>query len=131
MALSLQLGSSLTSLGGSCDDPGNFQPISVVPITAQLLEKLITIQLSDHLEVHGLLHDHQGTYHCVCSADQILLFVTDTVTCTLDRGSTVCAAFLDLRKAFDSLDHTILLDCLHKLGVSGTELLWFRHYLAD
>ena len=56
---------------------------------------------------------------------------TDIVTCALDRGSTVCAAILDLRKAFDSLDHTILLDCLYKLGVSGTELLWFRHYLTD
>ena len=63
--------------------------------------------------------------HCGCSADQILLFVTDIA---LDKGYTVCAAFLDLRKAFDSLDHSILLDCFHKLG---TELLWFRHYLAD
>ena len=44
---------------------------------------------------------------------------------------TVCATFLDLRKAFDSLDHTILLERLHQLGVSGTELLWFRDYLTD
>ena len=103
----------------------------MVPITAKLLEKLVTIQISGHLEVHSLPHDHQGAYHCGRSADQIILFVTDIVTCALGKGSTVCAAFLDLRKTFDSLDHTILLDCLHKLGVSGTDLLWFRHYLAD
>jgi len=72
-----------------------------------------------------------SAYHCGRSGDQILLFVTDIVTCALDKGFTVCAAFLDLRKAFDSLDHTILLNCLHKLGISGTEFLWFHHYLTD
>jgi len=117
--------------GGSCDDPGNFQPISVVPVTAKLLEKLISTQFREYLEDRRLLHDHQGAYRCGRSADQILLFVTDIVTCALDKGSTVFAAFLDLRKAFDSLDHTILLNHHHKLGISGTELLWFRHYLTD
>ena len=96
--------------GGSCDDLGNFRPISVVPVTVKVLEKLISFQLSSYLEDHDLLYDHQGAYRCGRSADQILLFVADIVTCALDKGSTVCAAFLDLRKAFDSLDHTILLD---------------------
>jgi len=45
--------------GGSCDDPGNFRPISVVPITAKLLEKLISFQLCSYLEDHGLLHGDQ------------------------------------------------------------------------
>jgi len=57
---------------------------------------LISIQLSSYLEDHGLLRDHQGAYCCGHSADQILLFVTDIVTCALNRGSTVCAAFLNL-----------------------------------
>ena len=104
--------------GGSCDDPGNFRLISVVPITAKMLEKLISFQHSSYLEDHGLLHDHQGAYRCGHSADQIVLFVTDIVTCALDKGSTVCAAFLDLRKVFDSLDHAILLDRLYKLVLS-------------
>ena len=43
----------------------------------------------------------------------------------------VCAAFLDLRKAFDSLDHSILLQRLQKLGVMGVELKWFANYLTD
>ena len=77
-----------------------------MPVAAKVLEKLISIQLSSYLEDHGLLYNHQGA-HCRRSADQILLFVTDTITCALDRGSTVCAVFLDLRKAFDSLDHII------------------------
>ena len=43
----------------------------MVPITAKLLEKLVTIQISGHLEVHSLPHDHQGAYHCGRSADQL------------------------------------------------------------
>ena len=49
----------------------------------------------------------------------------------VDHGKHVCAAFLDLRKAIDSLDHHLLLDCLYGLGVSGTELRWFVDYLSN
>ena len=48
----------------------------------------------------------------------------------LDHCKVVCAAFLDLRKAFDSLDHVVLLECLSTIGVLGTELLWFTDYLS-
>jgi len=63
---------------------------------------------------------HQGAYQCGRLADQIILFVTDIITCALDKESTVCVAFLDLRKPFDFLDHSILLNHLHKLGVYCT-----------
>jgi len=69
--------------GVSCDGPSNFRPISVVPVTAKLLEKLISIQLIEYLEDHRLLLDHQGAYRCGRSADQIPFFVTDIVTCAL------------------------------------------------
>ena len=47
------------------------------------------------------------------------------------NGDSVCAAFLDLRKAFDSLDHCLLLKRLFDLGVSGVELTWFTDYLTQ
>ena len=68
------------------------------------------LMLSGYLEDHGLLHNPQElNYHCGRSTDQIHLSVTDIVTCALDKGFTDCAVFLDLRKACDSFDHTILL----------------------
>jgi len=73
------------------------------------LEKLIANQLSSYLEDHRLMHDHQGAYHCEKSSNQIRLFAVDQIVNALDRGHVVCAAFLDLRKAFDSLDHITLL----------------------
>ena len=116
---------------GDKSDPGNFRPISVVPVAAKLLEKLIANQLRSYLESFHLLHDHQGAYRCGRSSDQILLFAVYKIVNALDSGSVVCAAFLDMRKAFDSLDHVILLQRLQELGVHNTELRWFQNYLSD
>ena len=108
--------------GGSPDDPGNFRPISVVPILAKILEKIVSEQLSIHLEDNHLLHPHQGAYRSGKSTQDILLVAVDSIVHLLDRSETVCAAFLDLRKAFDSLDHHILLQRLYDVNVSPVVL---------
>ena len=113
---------------GSPDDPGNFRPISVVPILAKILEKIVSEQLSIHLEDNHLLHPHQGAYRSGKSTQDILLVAVDSIVHLLDRGETVCAAFLDLRKAFDSLDHHILLQRLYDVNVSPAVLQWFKNY---
>ena len=64
-----------------------------------------------------MFHDHQGAYRHGRSSEQILFFAVDAIVRALDRGLVVCAAFLDFRKAFDSLDHVILLRRLQQLGV--------------
>ena len=87
--------------GGDADDPGNYHPISVVPIVARVLEKIIASQLSLYLESHHLLNDLQGAYRHGRSAAQILLYAVDKIVQAVDSGNFVCAAFLDLRKAFD------------------------------
>jgi len=117
-------------MGGVKDDPGNFCPISIVPIVTKSLEKLIANQLSSYLESHGLLYDHQGAYRNCRSSEQILLFAVDTIVHARDQGLAVCAAFLDLRKAFNSLDHVILLERLQKLRVCDVELKCFQNYLC-
>ena len=66
-------------------------------------------QLSIYLEDNHLLHFHQGPYHSGKSTQDILLVAVDSIVYLLDKGEAVCAAFLDLRKAFDSLDHRMLL----------------------
>ena len=65
--------------GGDTDDPGNYCPISIVPIVAKVLEKIIATQLSYFMEHHYLLHDLQGAYRQGRLADQILLYATDTI----------------------------------------------------
>ena len=70
---------TLVHKGGDADDPGNCRPISVVPIVARVLEKIIASQLSLYLESYHLLNDLQGAYRHGRSADQILLYLVDKI----------------------------------------------------
>ena len=117
--------------GGSCDNPGNFRPISVVPVVAKVFEKIVASQLDTYFEDRQLLSIYQGAYRHGKSTEQLLLLAVDTIVRALDRRNIACVAFLDLRKAFDSLDHKILLQRLSKLGVHGIEIAWFISYLSD
>ena len=83
--------------GGAPDDPSNYRPIAVVPVVAKILEKTVATQLSMYLEQNNLLHPHQGAYRCGKSTEDILLLAVDHIATLLDKGSVVCAAFIDLR----------------------------------
>ena len=115
--------------GGAPNDPSNYRPIAVVPVVAKILERIVATQLSVYLERNNLLHPHQGAYRCGKStAEDILLLAVDYIASLLDKGS---AAFIDLRKAFDSLDHCLLLQRISDLGVHCQVLEWFKNYLTD
>ena len=116
---------------GPCEDPSNYRPISVVPVVAKVLERLVASQLNGYCEDNQLLSPYQGAYHSGRSTEQILLFAVNTIVNALDHRWVVCAAFLDLRKAFDSLDHVMLLERVSAMGVHGTELFWFIDYLSQ
>ena len=98
--------------GGPVDDPCNYRPVSVVPVIAKILEKIVSVQLTGYLETNHLFHPHQGTYQPGKSTEDILQLAVDYIVNCLDDKQIVCAAFLDLCKAFDSLDHCLL---LHRL----------------
>ena len=83
-----------------------------------------------------MLHPHQGAYRSGKSTQDILLVAVDSIVHLLDKGEAVCAAFLDLCKAFDSLDHHIAIasyfysDCSYDVNVSPAVLQWFKNYLT-
>ena len=91
----------------------------------------LSTQLGQYLEQNNLLHPHQGAYHCGKSTEDILLLAVDHTATSLDKGSVVCAAFIDLRKAFDSLGHSLLLQRISELGVHSTVVEWFIDYLSN
>lgn len=117
--------------GGSTDDPSHYRPIAVVSVVAKVLEKIVATQLSSYLEEHQLLNSHQGAYRHGKGTEDILLVAVDAIVHRMDEKESVCVAFLDLRKAFDSLDHCMLLHQLSNLGVSNAVLRWFQDYLSD
>ena len=116
--------------GGAVEDPSNYRPIAVVPVVAKVLEKIVACQFSTYLEEHKLLHPHQGAYRCGKSTSDILLLAVDHIVQSFDAGRAICVSFLDLWKAFDSLDHCILLQWICDLGVGRQVILWFKNYLS-
>ena len=74
----------------STSDPSNYRAISVVSVVAKMLEKIVSTQLLSYLEYHQLLHPHQGP------TEDILLVSVDTTVHHLDKGKSICAAFLYL-----------------------------------
>ena len=117
--------------GGCTDDSSNYRPIAVVSVVAKVLEKIVATKLSSYMEEHQLFNSYQGVYrHGKCTED-ILLVAVDTTVYGMDRGVSVCVAFLYPRKAFDSLDHCTLLYQLLNLGVHTAVLQWFHDYLSD
>ena len=91
-------------------------------MVTKVLEKIVSTQLSQYLEQNNLLHPHQGAYRCGKSTEDILLLAVTS----LDKGSVVCTAFIDLRKAFDSLDHYLLSQRISELGVHSIAVEWFK-----
>ena len=117
--------------GGAIEDSSNYRPIAVVPVVAKVLEKIVACQFSTYLEEHKLLHPHQGAYRCGKSSSDILLLAVDHIVQSVDAGRAVCVSFLDLQKAFDSLDHCILLQQICDLGVGRQAIIWFKNYLSS
>ena len=75
--------------GGAFDNPGNYRPISVVPVLAKLLERTVSTQLEMFLEQNNL-----SAYHMGKSTEDILLLAVDHIVHSLDVREAVCAAFL-------------------------------------
>ena len=117
---------------GSCtDNSSNYRPIAVVSVVAKVLGKIVATKLSSYMEEYQLFNSYQGAYrHGKCIED-ILLVAVNAIVHGMDRSVSVCVAFLYLGKAFDSLDHCILLCQLLNLGVHTTVLQWFHDYLSD
>ena len=88
-------------------------------------------QLYEYFNKNNLLYKSQYGFHTLHSTELASLEIIDIIGKDLDNGKLPIGVFLDLSKAFDTLDHTILLDKLLYYGIKGTELAWFKSYLTN
>jgi hypothetical protein len=110
-----------------CD---NYRPISLVKSFSKILEKIVQISLTNHLELNNLLYTHQYGFLRNRSTEHNLTQVINHISLALNNGNFSIGVFLDLKKAFDVCDHHILLAKLSKYGITGLALEWFKSYLS-
>ena len=116
---------------GSPFDPENYRPISLLSNIDKIFQKLMHSRLSKFLETSRSIYPLQFGFRSNHSTETALLFCTKQISDTLDEGEYGCSIFIDLKKAFDTVDHTILLSKLEFYGVRGIALEWFRSFLTN
>ena len=108
---------------------GNYRPISLLNIFHKLLKKIMYRRLMSFFQKHNLLHKYQFVFRSNHSTTHALLDVTEYIYNSLDEGNYIIGAYIDLKKAFDSVSHELLLQKLQYYGIRGRVLSWFTSYL--
>lgn len=109
----------------------NYRPISLLSVFDKILEKLIYKRLMSFLKSHNVLYKYQFGFRSNHSTSLALVDVIDELYKQLDANNYVCGIFFDLQKAFDTVNHEILLDKLRYYGIRGTAFNWIKNYLSN
>ena len=109
----------------------SYQPISLLPFFSKLFEWLMYNRLIDFIEKHHLLYQFQFGFRKNHSTFMALVILLEKVTEALDNSEFAICILIDFRKAFDTVEHNILLQKLYHYGFRGNALQWFNSYLSN
>lgn len=109
----------------------NYRPISILPAVSKVFEKAMANQLVDHLKTNNILYRSQYAYRQNHNTELAAAEFIDKVVNDLDNKASPLAIYIDLSKAFDTINHTILLDKLEHYGIRNGALDLFRSYLHN
>lgn len=116
---------------GDKNNISNYRPISVLPVLAKILEKLLNSRLLNYLADYKILSPHQFGFRRGISTEDAVTDITTLITKHLDKGTKCLSVFLDLKKAFDTVHVPTLLKKLEKNGIRNTQLSIFKDYLSN
>ena len=109
----------------------NYRPISLLSNLNKILEKIMHKRVYAFLEKYELLYSLQFGFRTQYSTTHALIHMTEAIRSALDSGQVTCGIFVDFQKAFDTVNHEILLKKLEHYGFRGAINDWFRSYLTD
>ena len=116
---------------GDKADPNNYRPIALINALSKILEKVVGYQLRKYLESNKILNNNQFGFRSLHSCTHAMINTLDHIEKNKNKNQITSAIFIDLTKAFDTVDTNTLLIKLKKIGIRNNELAWFKNYLTD
>lgn len=105
--------------------------MSILPTLSKILERVVFDQMERYLSQNNLLYDLQSGFRSAYSTDTCLSHLCDYIRQESEKGNYTGMVLLDLQKAFDTVDHSILLSKLQCMGFGQASLQWFKSYLSN
>ena len=109
----------------------NYRPISLLTSLSKILEKIIYSRTITFLQKHDIISNSQFGFREKHNTTHALLSLINTVSVSIEKSYHTIGMFLDFSKAFDTINHDILLHKLAHYGIRGKALQWFQSYLSD
>ena len=109
----------------------NYRPISLLSNINKIFEKIVFERVYGFIEKHDVIYKHQYGFRKKHSTNHALICITEQIRKALDENKFAFGVFVDFQKAFDTVNHDILLNKLERYGISGSINDWFRSYLKD
>ncbi len=116
---------------GAKKDVNNYRPISVISVFSRILERIVHDQLFEFLAANKVITRNQSAFQKLYSTVTSLICSTDSWYENIDYKKLNLTIFLDLKKAFDTVDHTIMIEKLRAYGIKGIPGNWFKSYLDN
>ena len=116
---------------GSKTDPKNYRPISLLPLVSKKIEKVIHDQTQCFLDKNDKIYRYQSGFRKFFSTDSCLPYLNNKIATGVESGLYTGMILIDLQKAFDIVNHDILLKKMEFIGFSEETTKWFKSYLSN
>ena len=116
---------------GTEEDPQFYRPLSILSVLSKIFERAATDQIVEYMETLNLLFENQHAYRKHHSTSTSLTQLSEYIHKEMEKGNLIGIASLDLSKAFDTIDHNILIRKLEELHFNKEAIIWIKSYLTN